>query len=123
MAPAVPSVQRYLDVLAGAFMVRPLPAWHENLGKRQVRAPKVYVRDSGLLCASATGATAHASAARTATVKTFPALLTVADSTAASESAACPAPAPRAARSPSCRPATGTSASCAPLHPVGVMSA
>lgn len=43
------TVQRYLDVLAGTFMVRQLPAWHENLAKRQVRAPKVYVRDSGLL--------------------------------------------------------------------------
>ena len=30
-------------------MVRQLPPWHENLGKRQVKAPKVYVRDSGLL--------------------------------------------------------------------------
>ena len=43
------TVQRYLDVLAGTFMVRQLPAWHENLAKRQVKAPKVYVRDSGLL--------------------------------------------------------------------------
>jgi predicted AAA+ superfamily ATPase len=34
------TVQRYLDVLAGTFMVRQLPAWHENLAKRQVRAPK-----------------------------------------------------------------------------------
>jgi hypothetical protein len=44
-----PTVQRYLDVLTATFMVRELPAWHENIGKRQVRAPKVYVRDSGLL--------------------------------------------------------------------------
>ncbi len=43
------TVQRHLGVLAGTFMVRQLPAWHENLAKRQVRAPKVYVRDSGLL--------------------------------------------------------------------------
>ncbi len=35
--------------LAGTFMVRVLPPWHENLGKRQVKAPKVYLRDSGLL--------------------------------------------------------------------------
>lgn len=44
-----PSVRRYLDLLSGLFMVRQLPPWHENLGKRQVKAPKVYVRDSGLL--------------------------------------------------------------------------
>ena len=44
-----PSVRRYLDLLTGLFMVRQLPPWHENLGKRQVKAPKVYVRDSGLL--------------------------------------------------------------------------
>lgn len=43
------TVQRYLDVLAETFMVRQLPSWHENIGKRQVRAPKVYIRDSGLL--------------------------------------------------------------------------
>jgi uncharacterized protein len=44
-----PTVRRYLDLLAGLFMVRILPPWHENLGKRQVKSPKVYVRDSGLL--------------------------------------------------------------------------
>ena len=44
-----PTVQRYLDVLTSTFMVRQLPAWHENLGKRQVKAPKIYIRDSGLL--------------------------------------------------------------------------
>jgi predicted AAA+ superfamily ATPase len=43
------TVRRYLDLLTGVFMVRQLPPWFENLGKRQVRAPKVYVRDSGLL--------------------------------------------------------------------------
>ena len=43
------AVRRYLDLLTGVFMVRQLAPWHENLGKRQVRAPKVYVRDSGLL--------------------------------------------------------------------------
>jgi hypothetical protein len=43
------TVQRYLDVLSETFMVRQLPSWHENVGKRQVKAPKVYVRDSGLL--------------------------------------------------------------------------
>ncbi len=43
------TVRRYLDLLTGVFMVRQLPPWFENLGKRQVKAPKVYVRDSGLL--------------------------------------------------------------------------
>jgi uncharacterized protein len=43
------TVRRYLDLLSGVFMVRQLPPWFENLGKRQVKAPKVYVRDSGLL--------------------------------------------------------------------------
>ncbi|MCS6244910.1 MAG: ATP-binding protein [Opitutus sp.] len=44
-----PTARRYLDILAGAFMVRVLPPWHENLKKRQLKAPKLYVRDSGLL--------------------------------------------------------------------------
>ena len=44
-----PSVRRYLDLLTGLFMIRQLPPWHENLQKRQVRAPKVYFRDTGLL--------------------------------------------------------------------------
>lgn len=43
------TVRRYLDLMTGVFMVRQLPPWFQNLGKRQVRAPKVYVRDSGLL--------------------------------------------------------------------------
>jgi predicted AAA+ superfamily ATPase len=43
------TVRRYLDLLTDVFMVRQLPPWFENLGKRQVKAPKVYVRDSGLL--------------------------------------------------------------------------
>ena len=43
------TIQRYLDVLTGTFMVRQLQSWHENLSKRQVKAPKVYVRDCGLL--------------------------------------------------------------------------
>jgi hypothetical protein len=43
------TVRRYLDLLSGVFMVRQLSPWFENLGKRQVKAPKVYVRDSGLL--------------------------------------------------------------------------
>lgn len=43
------TVRRYLDLMAGVFMLRQLPPWFENLGKRQVKSPKVYVRDSGLL--------------------------------------------------------------------------
>jgi hypothetical protein len=39
---------RYLDVLAGTFMVRRLPAWFENIGKRQVKTPKIYFRDTGI---------------------------------------------------------------------------
>ena len=42
-------VRRYLDVLSGTYLVRQLPPWFENLSKRQYRAPRVYVRDSGLL--------------------------------------------------------------------------
>ena len=44
-----PTVRRYLDLLTGLFMVRQLPPWHENLQKRQVKAPKIYFRDTGLL--------------------------------------------------------------------------
>lgn len=43
------AIRRYLDVLAGAYVLRVLPPWFENLKKRQVKAPKVFVRDSGLL--------------------------------------------------------------------------
>ena len=43
------SVRRYLDLLTDALVVRQLPAWHANVGKRQVKAPKVFVEDSGLL--------------------------------------------------------------------------
>lgn len=43
------AVRHYLDVLTGLFMVRQLQPWHENLSKRQVKAPKIYLRDSGLL--------------------------------------------------------------------------
>ncbi len=44
-----PTTRKYLDILAGMFLVRQLPPWFENVGKRQVKAPKIYVRDSGLL--------------------------------------------------------------------------
>ena len=43
------TVRSYLDILTGTFMVRQLQPWHENLHKRQVKSPKVYFRDSGLL--------------------------------------------------------------------------
>jgi len=43
------TARRYMDVLAGAFMVRQLSPWFENVGKRLVKAPKVYIRDSGIL--------------------------------------------------------------------------
>jgi predicted AAA+ superfamily ATPase len=44
-----PTARHYLDILEGVFMVRVLQPWHANLKKRQVRAPKIYFRDSGLL--------------------------------------------------------------------------
>jgi hypothetical protein len=44
-----PTARRYLDTLSGLFLVRQLQPWHENLKKRQVKSPKVYVRDSGVL--------------------------------------------------------------------------
>lgn len=46
---SVPTVGRYLDVLEGTFMVRRLPPYWANVGKRLTKAPKVYLRDSGLL--------------------------------------------------------------------------
>lgn len=43
------TTRRYLDLLEGVFMARQLQPWHENLKKRQVKSPKVYFRDCGLL--------------------------------------------------------------------------
>ena len=43
------TVRGYLDKLTDALVVRQLKPWHENLGKRQVRATRLYVRDTGLL--------------------------------------------------------------------------
>jgi predicted AAA+ superfamily ATPase len=43
------TVRSYLDILTGAYMIRQLQPWHENIGKRQVKAPKIFLRDSGLL--------------------------------------------------------------------------
>jgi hypothetical protein len=42
------TVRRYLDILQATFMIRLLMPWHENVGKRQIKAPKLYLRDSGL---------------------------------------------------------------------------
>ena len=44
-----PTTRRYLDLLEGVFMVRQLQPWHANLKKRQVKASKIYLRDTGLL--------------------------------------------------------------------------
>ena len=43
------TVRHYLKILEGTFLIRTLPPWYENLGKRLVKAPKVYIRDSGML--------------------------------------------------------------------------
>jgi predicted AAA+ superfamily ATPase len=43
------TVRRYLDILTGTYLLRQLQPWHENIGKRQVKSPKIYWRDSGLL--------------------------------------------------------------------------
>ena len=44
-----PTVRRYLDILSGVFMIRQLLPWHVNLKKRQVKSPKIYFRDTGIL--------------------------------------------------------------------------
>lgn len=43
------TVRRYLDALGSALVIRQLRPWHENLRKRQVKAPKVYISDTGVL--------------------------------------------------------------------------
>jgi predicted AAA+ superfamily ATPase len=43
------TARRYLDILSGAYMLRILPPWFENMSKRQVKAPKIYIRDTGIL--------------------------------------------------------------------------
>ncbi|MGB5749208.1 MAG: ATP-binding protein [Desulfobacterales bacterium] len=43
------TVRSYLDILSGTFMVRQLQPWYENIGKRQVKSPKIYLTDSGIL--------------------------------------------------------------------------
>ena len=49
MGTAEKTARRYLDILAGAYMLRVLSPWFENMGKRQVKAPKIYIRDTGVL--------------------------------------------------------------------------
>ena len=44
-----PTIRRYLDLLRGTFTMRLLPPWHANVRKRQVKSPKVFFRDSGIL--------------------------------------------------------------------------
>ncbi|MDP3790570.1 MAG: ATP-binding protein [Candidatus Omnitrophota bacterium] len=44
-----PTIRRYLDILSGVFMMRQLQPWHANIKKRQVKAPKIYIRDTGIL--------------------------------------------------------------------------
>ena len=43
------TARRYLDILAGAYVARILPPWFANLSKRQIKAPKIYIRDPGVL--------------------------------------------------------------------------
>lgn len=42
------TARHYLDLLSATYMVRQLQPWHENIGKRQVKSPKIYFRDSGI---------------------------------------------------------------------------
>jgi len=57
MGVTAPVVRRYLDLMTGAFLVRQLQPWHENVGKRLVRHPKTYLADSGF-CTSCSGSPA-----------------------------------------------------------------
>lgn len=49
MGVSEPTIRRYLDTLTQTLMIRQLQPWHETLSKRQVKAPKIYFRDTGLL--------------------------------------------------------------------------
>lgn len=42
------TMKEYADILTGTFMVRQLQPWYENIGKRQIKTPKIYIRDSGI---------------------------------------------------------------------------
>jgi predicted AAA+ superfamily ATPase len=43
------TVKNYIDILVGTFMIRQLEPWFENISKRQIKSPKIYFRDSGIL--------------------------------------------------------------------------
>ena len=49
MAISVTAVNHYRDLLAGSFMIRVLPPWFENVGKRLVKSPRIFLRDSGIV--------------------------------------------------------------------------
>lgn len=49
MGSSEPTARRYLDILTGSYVIRQLEPWYQNVGKRQVKAPKIYIRDSGIL--------------------------------------------------------------------------
>lgn len=49
MGVSEPTIRRYLDTLTQTLMIRQIQPWHQNLSKRQVKAPKIYFRDTGLL--------------------------------------------------------------------------
>ena len=57
------TLRRYLALLEATFLLQPLPAWHANLGKRLIKAPKTYLLDSGLACALSGVDTASVAAA------------------------------------------------------------
>jgi len=44
-----PTVRKYLDILTAVFMIRQIQPWHVNIKKRQVKSPKIYLRDTGIL--------------------------------------------------------------------------
>ncbi|HOY09299.1 MAG TPA: ATP-binding protein [Candidatus Omnitrophota bacterium] len=46
---SIMTVNRYLDIMTGVFMIRQLQPWHANIKKRQVKAPKIYFNDTGIL--------------------------------------------------------------------------
>ncbi len=46
------TIRRYINILSQTFMIRLLQPWHENISKRQIKAPKIYMRDTGLLHAT-----------------------------------------------------------------------
>jgi predicted AAA+ superfamily ATPase len=43
------TVRKYVDILEGTFMLRTLQPWYENIGKRLVKKPKIYLRDTGII--------------------------------------------------------------------------